>query len=362
MGMKKKRAALIGCGRIGFLLEDDPLRYKPCTHYGGALSAGFEISAACDVDPHRLELFSRRTGLSADKCYLTHTDLFEKEKPDLVIIATWTGSHAEVGMAAAHNGAGVVICEKPISPSLKTARLFIDTCRKHGTRLVTNHERRYEPRYRKVREMIAGGEIGEVKTVWASMLSPGRRGLSRLEDGGGPLLHDGTHLIDAVRFLFGDITSVQGEFQREPRKKGFEDRASAWLSTASGPDVFLEAGGSRDYFIFEMVISGTGGKIVIGNGYQELYLPRKSRHYTGFKDLAAAGFPRAGGPNCFTALYREAGQLLKNPALQPVSAGVDGYRALEAVHAIYLSASAGRKRIELPVNPAKIKLADIFGL
>ena len=29
--------ALIGCGRIGFLLEEDPLRYKPCTHYGGAV-------------------------------------------------------------------------------------------------------------------------------------------------------------------------------------------------------------------------------------------------------------------------------------------------------------------------------------
>ena len=41
--------ALIGCGRIGCLLEGDPLRYKPCTHYGGASAAGITVTHACDI-------------------------------------------------------------------------------------------------------------------------------------------------------------------------------------------------------------------------------------------------------------------------------------------------------------------------
>ncbi len=61
--MKRPGIALIGCGRIGFMLESDPLRYKPCTHFGGASSAGLRITHACDLNHGRLESFVRASGI-----------------------------------------------------------------------------------------------------------------------------------------------------------------------------------------------------------------------------------------------------------------------------------------------------------
>lgn len=361
--MKRPRIALIGCGRIGFLLESDPLRYKPCTHFGGASSAGLRITHACDIDPVRLEGFIRAAGIRRENAFASHRALFDSVRPELVIISTWTESHAEIGIRAAERGARVIVCEKPLAASLRDAARLVDACERHGARLIVNHERRYDPRYAKIRSMIEDGVIGQVRTVHASILTGGFRGVSRAEMGGGPLLHDGTHMIDLIRYLFGDIVSVAGEFDRaEGRESGFEDRAAAWLKTSGGIDVFLEAGGSREYFVFELSISGTKGKIVAGNGYQSLYAARSSRYYTGFRDLAERPFPRYRRANYFTNEYREAGRLLSGEDVPASSTGTDGYRAIEAIHAIYLSAAKGRKIVELPVNPGTIRIKDIFAL
>lgn len=360
--MKETGAALIGCGRIGFLLEDDPLRYKPCTHYGGAKAAGLRIDCACDIDAERLEEFSRRARIPRERRFASYERLIKELRPGLVAIATWTESHARIGTLASRNGARVIVCEKPLSYDLASARRLLASCRKSGTRLIVNHERRFEPRYRAAKELINRGAIGEVKSVQASMLCSGHRGPSRIEDGGGPLLHDGTHLVDICRYLLGEIAWVEGDFERGSRRRGFEDRAVAWMRTRSGVDIFLEAGGNRSYFVFELRISGSEGGIVIGNGYQELRLSRSSRLYTGFRDLAPAPFPKIAAGNCFTNAYREARRLLEVGGESLSSSGEDGYRALEAVHAIYLSAHLGKKRIELPVKPAMIDLQKIFSL
>jgi predicted dehydrogenase len=353
--------ALIGCGRIGFLLEEDPLRYKPCTHYGGATAAGMEITHACDIDRDRLNRFGDAAGVPRGNRYAGYRELLADARPDAVIIASWTETHAPIAIEAARRGAKVIVLEKPMAPSLRECRAIIDECDGRGAALIISHERRYDSRYRKVRDMIERGAIGEVRTVHATMLTGGHRGRSLVARGGGPLLHDGTHLVDMVRFLFGEITSVQGEFRRDSRRSGFEDRASAWLTTGGGVDIFLEAGGPRDYFQFELEISGSRGKIVIGNGYERLYAPRASRFYTGFRDLDEAPFPAFKRNNCFRALYGEARQALRGKA-SPASSGRDGYRALEVIHAIYLSSHLNRKTLSLPIAPGAVNLKKIFGL
>lgn len=352
--------ALIGCGRIGYLLENDPLRRKPCTHYGGLAAARLRCTHLCDKNKNRLSRLAETAGIPASNCFTDYRELFRRTAPHLAVIATWTDSHAACGIAAAKSGTRVIVLEKPITSSLKDAAKLIDTCREHGTHLLINHERRYDNRYRTVKKMLQSGIIGDVKTVHGSILTAGHRGPSLPEQGGGPLLHDGTHLVDMMRFLFGDIQWVEGEFSREKRSCGFEDRATAWCRTSGGVDLFMEAGGSRDYFVFELVISGTEGKIIIGNGYESLLTRRKSRLYTGFKDLVEKPFPSFGKNNCFHEIYREARSLLAGNETVITSSGLDGYRALEAIHAIYLSSYLGGKRIPLPMSPGSINLKKIF--
>jgi predicted dehydrogenase len=356
--MKKIKTALIGCGRIGFLLENDPLRYKPCTHFGGAKSTGIKINYACDIDSERLHKFSEAAKIPENYLYEDYQKLIYDQKPQLVIIATWTNSHAEIGIYAAKNGVKTIICEKPIASDLRQAAALLSECRKKNTTLIINHERRYDARYRAVKIILDNGKIGEIKNVYALVLTSGKSSKANPGNGGGLLLHDGTHMIDIIRYLFGEIRCVRGKLQRKPNY--FEDRATAWLESETGIDIFLEAGGSNKYFSFELQIFGTEGKITIGNGYQHLFLSENSKYYSGFRDLSEIQFPKIIGMNYFKKEYLEAKNSLKNKNTTISSSGNDGYKALEAIHAIYLSSYLKNKKIELPVKPEKIHLSKIF--
>ena len=60
----KYRVGIIGCGRIASILEDDPLRLKPCTHAGAFhLHPKTEIVSACDINKERLTSFGKRWGI-----------------------------------------------------------------------------------------------------------------------------------------------------------------------------------------------------------------------------------------------------------------------------------------------------------
>lgn len=359
--MSKLKTALIGCGRIGFLLEEDPLRNKPCTHFGGLKAAGLKITCACDINKERLDYFAAKTGLPPESAYTSSKKMLNEHKFDIVTIATWTASHTSIALDAVNSGAKVVILEKPLSGSLKSARKLMEAAAAKGCIIFVNHERRYDHRYRKTGELLSSGKIGRIKTVNARILTGPLRGESLIEQGGGSLLHDGTHLVDLLRYYFGDIISVKGEFSRDSRNSGFEDTALAWMKTESGVNIFLESGGSRRYFLFELEIWGTEGKILIGNGYEKLFLYNKSRLYRGFNDLSEKKFPSMKPVSCFAEIYKEAKSVVQKKKNKITSGINDGYKALEIIHAIYLSAYK-KKEINLPVSPSAIDLKKIFNL
>ena len=212
--MKRPECSLIGCGRIAILLEQDSLRRKPCTHFGGAASAGIRITSACDTDPGRLLHVQKAAGVNPASCFSCHRELLLSKRPHMVIIATWTDSHASIATEAIESGASIIILEKPVSYSLKEADKIIKAADRRGATVVVNHERRFDSRYRKVKSLIEKGEIGRVVNVNARIHTGRYRGKSSLTEGGGPLLHDGTHLVDIIRFLFGDIARARGKFHR----------------------------------------------------------------------------------------------------------------------------------------------------
>lgn len=359
--MPKVKAALIGCGRIGFTLETDPLRNKPCTHWGGASKAGIKIGYACDINESQLKYFSEKTKIPKENLFTDYKELIRKVKPELIIIATWTESHSKIGVFAAKNGVRIIVCEKPIASNLNDAKKLISTCKKNKTRLLINHERRFDPRYQKVKSLLNKNIIGKIVSVNGFILTNGHSGNSNIINGGGPLLHDGTHLIDICGYFFGPIKTLKGKFYRNNRNIGFEDHALAWLTTEDNINITIEAGGNRKYFMFQLDIYGTTGKITIGNGYQNLYIAKKSKYYTGFYDLEQKSFPKIKTGNCFNNIYKLVKKLFKNSDLDLPSSGEDGYNALEIIHSIYLSSSIN-KDITLPINHKRINLKKIFNL
>lgn len=342
--MKPLTLAVLGCGRIGSLLEEDPLRGKPCTHAGGfnALKS-VKIIAGCDIDPDRLARFGSRWGVN--KLYTRYEELLACETPDLVSVAAWTRVHHEMVMASARAGVKGIFCEKPIALTVKEGQAMVRSCKRRGIPLVINHERRWEPYYELAYQMIRKGTIGELRTIIGNALSgnPGKHKVS--EQGGGPMFHDGTHLTDLLLFFGGPVAWVSGNEKRSHGKKHIEHTASAMLQFKSGATGYIEGGGDRRYFNFELDLQGSEGRILIGNAGRELYITKNSGRFSGFQELERVPFPEPkkyespfiGGARDLVGAIRKKSR--------SASSGEDGLSALKLIHAVYDSAKQKGKRV-----------------
>jgi predicted dehydrogenase len=368
------KIALIGCGRVGVWLEDDPLRVKPASHLGGIkkiidnqeVKKGLELVAICDINNERLLRCRDRWKpyIKGDNLYPDYKELICKEKPDIIIIATWTSSHRDIAVYAAQNGIKGIVLEKPAAGTLTQAREIVNMCKHNNIKLVVNHERRWGPLYRKTKEIVENKTLGQLKLIYGNVLSRSApRGAWQdvlKEVGGGPLLHDGTHLIDMVRYFIGDIDTVNGYVNREDPAVGVETTATALLGTKNGVTVFIEAGGMRDYFNFEMDLQFERGRIKVGNGIQEYFVCENSRRYTGFKDLVPASFPELpADTDPFTGAISEVIKAMEEDS-EPQSSGIDGFKAMEVIFAIYYSAYLTGKTLHLPVKPGGHPLEKMF--
>ncbi|MGY8766023.1 MAG: Gfo/Idh/MocA family protein [Nitrospinaceae bacterium] len=347
--MKVYNVGLIGCGRIGTLLEKDALRGKPCTHAGGfsALS-NTKIVAGCDIDHSRLKSFSRDWGVN--RLYKDYREMLTLEKLDVVCIATWTNLHASMVMDAARSGVKAIFCEKPIALNLDDARQMVRICKRKSIPLIINHERRWDSYYKKAHQIIKSGKIGEIRTIIGNTLSarPGKK--STCDYGGGALFHDGTHLTDLLLFFAGPAEWVSGHDIRPYGKKHIEETAYGMIGFKSGAMGFIEGGGARKYFNFELDIQGSEGRLLIGNHGRELYLTKKSKRFSGFQELEQVSFPE---PKQITSPFessaRETLKCLRTNT-DSISNGNDGLKALELIFAIYRSAQLKGKQLKLKPN------------
>ncbi len=336
---QKYRAAVIGCGRIGSLLENDSLREKPCTHAGMYHAHPRVIlSAGCDINPKRRQQFKKQWNV--DAVFPNDTALYATMIPDIVSIAAWQDKHAALARRAAHAGVKVIILEKPITVSLKSAASLIRYCKQKGVYLIVNHERRFDTRYYAVRELLTSGRLGVVQTIYASVLGPPHgRGTVPIEKS--TLMHDGTHCIDVLRMLFGQPYSVHARHYRR-------DTYHAFLSFQHNVEAVIEAGGERDYFLFEMRIECRKGVIVVGNTTAEVYESQPSRHYDGFYELRKTMFPKyKRQPTSFVNEIRMVVDFLDGKRTKLPSTGNDGYAALKIIYAIDTSARSHGKLIRL---------------
>ena len=344
--MKKLKVGLVGCGRIGSLLEDDPLRGKPCTHAGGFNSLpSIKLTAGCDIDASRLQQFGKRWGI--DRLYTDYREMLRRERLDIVCIAAWTHLHAAMTIEAARSGVKGIYCEKPVSLNLKDARRMVRLCGQKKIPLIINHERRWDFYYQKARDMIASGKIGEVRTILGNALSWKPSKLPLDTHAGGALFHDGTHLTDLLLFFGGPVDWVSGHEVRVNGKKYIEDTACAMLRFKSGALGFIEGGGARRYFNFELDIQGSKGRILIGNNGRELHVAKRSSRFSGFHELKKVSFPEPGRYE--SPFIRGARDMVRcvQTGRQSVSSGQDGLRALEIILSIYKSAQMQGKRIKI---------------
>jgi predicted dehydrogenase len=256
--------------------------------------------------------------------------------------------------AARTPGLKAILCEKPLAATLTDARTMVNECRRRGVLLAVNHGRRYDGAYQGVKQFIDSGGLGEIRTVAGWMLNgrhqPGWHTQLKIA-GGGPLMHDGTHMVDIIRYLLGDYRWVEAEVTRSDRRLEIEDRAVCWFEMKNGVKGLLESGGGRNYFHFELDIHGSDGRIQIGNGIARYFKADTSRQYEGFRDLILQdGFvPVTHQEMTGVRQIKELIAAIENNS-PLISTGEDAYRALEFIFAAYHSGAERGKRISLPLK------------
>ena len=273
--------------------------------------------------------------------------MLHQEKLDVACIATWTSLHASMVMDAARLGVKAIFCEKPIALNPHDGRQMVRFCKKKNVPLIINHERRWDSYYQKAKQIIATGKIGEIRTIVGNTLSSKLGKHPTRTHGGGALFHDGTHLTDLFLYFGGPVEWVSGHENRPYGKKHIEDTACGMIGFESGAIGFIEGGGARKYFNFELDIQGSEGRLLIGNNGRELYLTKKSKRFSGFQELEKVCFPEPKKIiNPFEGGAKETLKCIRTGE-DGISSGKDGLKALDLIFTIYRSAELKGKKLKL---------------
>lgn len=157
---------------------------------------------------------------------------------DGVILSTPNPAHREGALAAIAAGVPVLV-EKPIADTLAAAEDVVAAAEASGVPVLVGHHRRYSPLLARAVEVIASGAIGDPVAVQGSALfrKPDDYFAAapwRTEAGGGPILINLVHDVDALRALCGEIIRVQAVAGSAARGFAVEDTAALTLVFANG--------------------------------------------------------------------------------------------------------------------------------
>jgi predicted dehydrogenase len=140
-------------------------------------------------------------------------EVVARETVDLVSIATPPSTHAEMTLAALDAGKAV-LCEKPMAMNARESDAMRKRALEVGSLCLIDHELRFLPGRRKMREMLLAGEIGHVRHAKYTFRSDSRAAAERpwnwwsdAGKGGGTLGAIGSHAIDSFHWLLGTNAS-----------------------------------------------------------------------------------------------------------------------------------------------------------
>jgi predicted dehydrogenase len=330
----KYTAAVIGTGRIGMLLESDPKRRKPATHFGMWNShERFDLAAACDNDPAKFEV--ARSLNPEVRCYTDPAQLLREIKPDVVSISTWRDSHYEMLKLCLEAGVPAIVCEKPIAEKQEHADEVVAEARRRGIHLLINHRRRFDPLLYPFRDDLRNGIIGEILQVNCFYVYG--------------LITTGTHLVDALRFFLKDIAGEMVWTSAFPNAFSTftppdDPNIDGFIGFENGLKVAIQTLSMKDWDNFDFAFHGRKGRAVFKNIGRdiEIFRARESPEHLGFTELENTPSEFRGGEprNQFGFMADNVVDCLEGRG-QSLSTGEDSLKALQVLLAMQKSAASG---------------------
>lgn len=343
--------AIIGCGRI-----------SP-NHLEAAVNNNLEIIGLCDIVPNHIDILLEKTEMKDLKAprYEDYKEMLEKEKPELVAIATESGKHADIAVDCLEAGCNVII-EKPIALSLKDADRIINKAKEKGLVVCANHQNRFNKSIQRIRKAIEDGSFG--KMMYGTAHIRWNRGPEYYTQApwrgtwtqdGGALMNQCIHNIDLLRWMMGDeVTEVFA--YTDNLNHDFieaEDLGMAVVKFKNGSYGIIE--GTTDIYpknleetLYLFGQKGTvkaGGKSV--NLIEEWIFENQEESSEKIKEENSE-MPKNIYGFGHTPLYKDVINAINN-GTKPLIDGEAGKRALELVLAIYKSAAEHRP-VQLPLD------------
>lgn len=227
--MTNIRWGILGCGDVAEK-KGGPALYK---------AQGSELVAVMRRDRAKAEAFAQRHG--AKRAYDNARALLADPEIEAVYIATPPHLHEEQTLLAAAAGKHVLV-EKPMALNGAQCDAMNRACRTAGVQLHVAYYRRFYPKFAAAKALLAQEALGQIVTARLQLCAPppapsGGELPWRLRpevSGGGLWVDVGSHRLDMLVFLLGDIAEVTGYADNRLRQSPVEDSVVACLRLASG--------------------------------------------------------------------------------------------------------------------------------
>src|SRR5437879_4515388 len=185
---KTLNIAVIGCGRIGRIHSENLATRVP----GARLAAVADIAGASAKEV--------AAQFHVEKATADYHELLADSAIRAVAICSSTDTHSRIIQEAAAAGKHI-FCEKPIDYDLERIHAALSAVEKAGVKLQIGFNRRFDPSFAKVRELVTNGAIGEPHIIRITSRDPEPPPLDYIKVSGGIFLDMTIHDFDMVRFL-----------------------------------------------------------------------------------------------------------------------------------------------------------------
>lgn len=354
--MNKVRYGVVGIGNQGtyysYLLKE------------GKIENGV-LTAVCDNNPVKLEIAKQK--FQGIEYYDNYVEMLNSNEIDAVLVETPHYQHPEIVIECLKRNIHV-ICDKPAGVYTKQVREMNEVANKAKARFTMMFNQRTNCVYRKMKEMISQGLIGQLQRVtwiitdWYRTQSYYDNGAWRATwsgEGGGVLINQCPHQIDLIQWILGEMPTRISAFCHYGKWHDIEveDDVTAYLEYRNGATgVFItttgEAPGSN-----RLEISGTKGKLLSENG--ELIFYKNEIDSAENSKVSPNGFDK---PKVEKIIVETDGLNLQHVGIinnftnsilgleEMFIDGQEGINGVELMNAIELSGWKQGQRITLPVD------------
>lgn len=339
MSERKLRFGVLGVGRIGKIHAENLARRIPQA----------ELAALADVFPEELAKVAGR--LNVSRTYTDYRRVLELAEVDAVAICTPTDTHYQIILDAASAGKHI-FCEKPVELSLEKIREINEHVKKCGVELMVAFNRRFDPNFFKVRELVEAGKVGEPQVLRITSRDPAPPPESYIRSSGGLFLDMTIHDFDMARYLMG--SEVREVYARaavlvDPmfERAGDWDTAVIMLTFASGALGAIDNSRKAVYGYDQRVeVFGSEGMVTVRNNTPDNHI-----HFdrTGVHSALPLNFFM----ERYTESYLREMQAFVEAVLEGKPAPVTGTDGLAAVEIALAAARSVREN--RPVKVAEVR-------